>query len=80
MREMSRLRRPTLSERFFFISCRVLPPRGPLSEGEFAFLATREHGFEPKNEPQSLCETLRYRAVEYGPDANVSAIRLAGMD
>ena len=32
---MSRLRRLVLSDRFFFISCRVLPRRALLSEGIF---------------------------------------------
>jgi hypothetical protein len=32
----SRLRRRVLSDRFFFLSCRVLPPRRDLSESEFA--------------------------------------------
>ena len=36
---MSRLRRRVLSDRFFFISCRVLPVRSILSESEFACLA-----------------------------------------
>jgi REP element-mobilizing transposase RayT len=36
---MSRLRRLVLSDRFFFLSCRVLPTRRNLSEPEFATLA-----------------------------------------
>src|SRR5271157_633855 len=36
---MSRLRRLVLSDRFFFLSCRVLPTRQKLSESEFALLA-----------------------------------------
>ncbi len=48
---MSRLRRLVLSERFFFLSCRVLPTRHKLSESEFATLARvilerrKQHGF-----------------------------------
>ena len=48
---MSRLRRLVLSDRFFFLSCRVLPARGALSEAEFAILAQviwerrKQHGF-----------------------------------
>jgi len=48
---MSRLRRLVLSNRFFFLSCRVLPTRQNLSEFEFAILAQvllerrRQHGF-----------------------------------
>lgn len=38
MRRMSRLRRMVLSDRFFFITCRVYRPRGTLSEAEFAIL------------------------------------------
>jgi putative transposase len=51
MRRMSRLRRLVLSDRWFFISCRVLPHRRVLSASEFAALARviRErratHGF-----------------------------------
>jgi hypothetical protein len=36
---MSRLRRLVLSDRFFFITCRVYRPRGKLNEGEFSILA-----------------------------------------
>ena len=36
---MSRLRRLVVSNRFFFITCRLLPHRGRLSEREFEFLA-----------------------------------------
>jgi putative transposase len=48
---MSRLRRLVLSDRFFFLSCRVLPARQNLSESEFAILAQvmrerqQQHGF-----------------------------------
>ena len=48
---MSRLRRLVLSDRFFFLSCRVLPTRRPLSEDGFAILARvirerrQQHGF-----------------------------------
>jgi len=36
---MSRLRRLVVSDRFFFISCRLLPHRGRLEESEFECLA-----------------------------------------
>jgi putative transposase len=36
---MSRLRRLVVSDRFFFITCRLLPHRGRLSEPEFELLA-----------------------------------------
>ena len=36
---MSRLRRLVVSGRFFFISCRLLPRRGRLTESEFERLA-----------------------------------------
>ena len=36
---MARLRRLVLSDRFFFITCRVLPHRGRLEEPEFECLA-----------------------------------------
>jgi putative transposase len=36
---MSRLRRLVVSDRFFFITCRLLPHRGRLSEREFELLA-----------------------------------------
>jgi putative transposase len=36
---MSRLRRLVLSDRFFFITCRLLPHRGRLEEPEFGCLA-----------------------------------------
>jgi putative transposase len=36
---MSRLRRLVLSDRFFFITCRLLPCRGRLAEAEFEWLA-----------------------------------------
>ena len=36
---MSRLRRLVVSDRFFFISCRLLPRRGRLTESEFERLA-----------------------------------------
>ena len=36
---MSRLRRLVLSDRFFFITCRLLPHRGRLEEPEFECLA-----------------------------------------
>ncbi len=48
---MSRLRRLVVSDRWFFITCRVLPRRRILSESEFARLAQviqerrAEHGF-----------------------------------
>ena len=48
---MSRLRRLVLSDRYFFLSCRVLPTRGSLTESEFAILAQvirerrKQHGF-----------------------------------
>ena len=51
MRRMSRLRRPLLSNRFFFISCRVFRPRRNLNEPEFECLAEvvrdrrKAHGF-----------------------------------
>jgi putative transposase len=51
MRRMSRLRRLVLSDRWFFISCRVLPHRRVLSASEFADLARviherrGQHGF-----------------------------------
>jgi REP element-mobilizing transposase RayT len=51
MRRMSRLRRLVLSDRWFFISCRVLPHRRVLSASEFADLARviherrSKHGF-----------------------------------
>ena len=36
---MSRLRRLVLSDRYFFVTCKVLPARERLSEAEFALLA-----------------------------------------
>jgi REP element-mobilizing transposase RayT len=36
---MSRLRRIVLSDRFFFITCRVYRPPGKLNESEFSILA-----------------------------------------
>jgi putative transposase len=48
---MSRLRRLVLSDRFFFLSCRVLPTRQHLTEHEFEILARvirerrEEHAF-----------------------------------
>ena len=48
---MSRLRRLVVSDRWFFVTCRVLPGRGNLSPSEFACLAQvirerrEEHGF-----------------------------------
>jgi putative transposase len=51
MGAMSRLRRLVVSDRWFFITCRILPRRGILSESEFACLAQviherrEEHGF-----------------------------------
>jgi REP element-mobilizing transposase RayT len=48
---MSRLRRLVVSDRWFFVSCRVLPRRRILSESEFACWAQviherrKEHGF-----------------------------------
>ena len=48
---MSRLRRLVLSDRFFFITCRVYRPRGKLNEFEFSILADvigerrKEHRF-----------------------------------
>ena len=51
MRRMSRLRRLVLSDRWFFISCRVSPGRAALSASEFTHLARvirerrRKHGF-----------------------------------
>ena len=48
---MSRLRRPVLSGRFFFIRCRLLRPRCLLVEAEFECLARMvsecraQHGF-----------------------------------
>ncbi len=48
---MSRLRRLVLSDRFFFLSCRVLPNQAHVSEHEFGILARvirerrEEHGF-----------------------------------
>ena len=48
---MSRLRRLVLSDRYFFVTCKVLPERGRLSEAEFALLAgsiqsrRRQHHF-----------------------------------
>ena len=48
---MSRLRRLVLSDRFFFVTCRLLPKRRILSESEFACLAgaiqarRKKHGF-----------------------------------
>jgi putative transposase len=48
---MSRLRRLVLSDRFFFVTCRLLPRRRPLGEAEFARLARvirerrQKHGF-----------------------------------
>ena len=40
---MSRLPRMVVSDRFFFISCRILPGRGILSASEFACLAQAIH-------------------------------------
>ena len=48
---MSRLRRLVLSDRFFFVTCRLLPERRIFGESEFACLARvirerrRKHGF-----------------------------------
>ena len=48
---MSRLRRWVLSDRWFFITCRVLPWRGILTASEFACLGgvihdrRQQHGF-----------------------------------
>ena len=53
MAAMSRLRRRVVSDRWFFVTCRVLPRRGILSLSEFACLAQviherrEEHGFLP---------------------------------
>ena len=50
---MSRLRRLVLSDRYFFLSCRVLSTRAHLTEQEFAILARvlrerrQQHGFLP---------------------------------
>lgn len=49
--QMSRLRRLVVSDRWFFITCRILPRRRILSDSEFATLARvfderrAEHGF-----------------------------------
>jgi hypothetical protein len=43
MGAMSRLRRLVVSDRWFFITCRVLPRRRILSESEFACLARVIH-------------------------------------
>jgi REP element-mobilizing transposase RayT len=40
---VSRLRRLVLSDRFFFVTCRLLPRRGILSESEFICLARAIH-------------------------------------
>jgi len=51
MGAMSRLRRLVVSARWFFVTCRILPRRGILSDPEFACLAQviherrQEHGF-----------------------------------
>jgi REP element-mobilizing transposase RayT len=51
MGAMSRLRRLVVSDRWFFITCRLLPRRRILSDSEFAALARviqerhEEHGF-----------------------------------
>ena len=51
MGAMSRLRRLVVSDRWFFVTCRVLPRRGILSASEFGCLARviqerrEEHGF-----------------------------------
>jgi REP element-mobilizing transposase RayT len=51
MGAMSRLRRLVVSNRWFFVACRILPRRGILSESGFACLARvvqerrEEHGF-----------------------------------
>jgi REP element-mobilizing transposase RayT len=48
---MSRLRRLVISNRWFFVTCRILPRRGRLTYSEFACLAQvirerrQEHGF-----------------------------------
>ena len=48
---MSRLRRLVVSDRWFFITCRLLPRRGMFCPAEFACLARvirerrKEHGF-----------------------------------
>ena len=48
---MSRLRRLVLSDRYFFVTCKVSPERERLSEAEFALLAgsiqsrRRQHHF-----------------------------------
>jgi hypothetical protein len=43
MRRRSRLRRMVLSDRWFFISCQVLPHRRPLPASEFGDLARVIH-------------------------------------
>jgi REP element-mobilizing transposase RayT len=43
MGAMSRLRRLVVSDRWFFVTCRVLPRRGTLSESEFGCLARVIH-------------------------------------
>ena len=55
---MSRLRRLVLSDRFFFITCRVLRCRGALEESEFQCLARTVR--EGKSRRVSKAETLRY--------------------
>jgi REP element-mobilizing transposase RayT len=49
---MSRRRRWVVSDRFFFISCRLPPRRGVLSDSEFACLAQAIH--ERREEHQFL--------------------------
>jgi hypothetical protein len=55
---MSRLRRLVLSDRFFFITCRVLRCRGALEESEFQCLARTVR--EGKSRRVSKAESLRY--------------------
>ena len=49
---MSRLRRLALSDRFFYIACRLLPHRRALKEPEFERLARVVREGREKQEPE----------------------------
>ena len=54
---VSRLRRLVLADRFFFVTCKLLPKRRILSGSEFACLARARDRVQPKPFPAASVQT-----------------------
>ena len=79
---VSRLRRLVLADRFFFVTCKLLPKRRILSGSEFACLARARDRVQPNHSEPQACRRKRCFISDgaYAKMLVIGATHCAGVD